>query len=57
MAVAVVTPVLFCAKATEKFNKYTKICSLLEIILFMIISCKNIVIHVSLIVAWPEPEL
>jgi hypothetical protein len=36
MAVAVVTPVVFCAKATEKCNKNTKISCLLEIILFII---------------------
>ncbi len=41
MAVAVVTPVVFCAKAPEKCNKNTKISCLLEIILFIIISCKT----------------
>jgi hypothetical protein len=29
MAVAVVTPVVFCAKATEKYSKNTKISRLL----------------------------
>jgi hypothetical protein len=41
MAVAVVTLVVFCAKATEKCNKDTKISCLLEIISFKTISCKT----------------
>ena len=57
MVVAVVTPVVFCAKATEKCNKNTKINCLLEIILFIFYLVKHIVIHVSLIVVWPEPKL
>ena len=35
MVVAVVTPVVFCAKATEKCNKNTKISFLVAIILFI----------------------
>ena len=55
MVVAVVTPVVFCAKATEK--KKTKISRWLLKSLFITIYVKHIVIHISLIVAWPEPEL
>ncbi len=57
MVVAVVTPVVFCAKATEKRNKNTKISWWLPKSLFITIYVKHIVIHTSLIVAWPEPEL
>jgi hypothetical protein len=57
MVVAVVTPVVFCAKATEKRNKNTKISLWLPKSLFITIYVKHIVIHISLIVAWPEPKL
>jgi hypothetical protein len=57
MVVAVVTPVVFCAKATEKRNKNTKISWWLPKSLFITIYVKHIVIHISLIVAWPELEL
>ncbi len=57
MVVAVVTPVVFCAKATEKRNKNTKISWWLPKSLFITIYVKHIVLHISLIVAWPEPEL
>jgi hypothetical protein len=64
MAVAVVTPVVFCAKATEKCNKNTKFSCLLEIILFVVISCKtycnsyiaNCSVARAQAVAWLEPE-
>jgi hypothetical protein len=63
MVVAVVTPVVFCAKATEKQNKNTKISFLLPKSLFITFIVKHIVIHISLIVrglaqvvAWLEPE-
>ncbi len=56
MVVVVVTPVVFCAKATEKCNKNTEISCLLAKSLFMNI-VKHIKIHVLLLVAWPEPEL
>jgi hypothetical protein len=63
MVVAVVTPVVFCAKATEKQNKNTKISCLLPKSLFITFIVKHIVIHISLIVngrapvvVWPEPE-
>ncbi len=63
MVVVVVTPVVFCAKATEKQNKNTKISCLLPKSLFMTFIVKHIVIHISLIVhgrarvvAWLEPE-
>jgi hypothetical protein len=58
MVVAVVMPVVFCAKATEKRNKNTKISWWLPIGLYITIYVvKHIVIHISLIVAWSEPEL
>ncbi len=41
MVVAVVMPVVFCAKATEKYNKNTKISYLKAIILFITISYKT----------------
>ncbi len=64
MAVAVVMLVVFCAKATEKCNKNTKIKCLLEIILFVVISCKtycnsciaNCSVAGAQAVAWLEPE-
>jgi hypothetical protein len=40
MVVAVVTPVVFCAKATEKRNENTKTSLLLTIILLITICCK-----------------
>ncbi len=57
MIVAVVTPVVFCAKATEKRTKTLKLfggCQKVYLLLYVI---RHIVIHISLIVAWPEPEL
>jgi hypothetical protein len=57
MVVVVVMPVVFCAKATEKRNKNTKISWWLPKSLFITIYVKHIVIHTSLIVAWPEPKL
>ncbi len=57
MVVAVVMPVVFCAKATEKRNKDTKISCWLPKSLFITIYVKHIVIHISLIVAWPKPKL
>jgi hypothetical protein len=63
MVVAVVTPVVFCAKATEKQNKNTKISWWLPKQLFITFIVKHIVIHISLIVhgraqvvVWLEPE-
>ncbi len=63
MVVAVVTPVVFCAKATERQNKITKISCSLKESLFITFIVKHIVIPISLIVrgrarvvAWPEPE-
>jgi hypothetical protein len=64
MAVAVVMPFVFCAKATEKCNKNTKISCLLEIILFIVISCKtycnSCIAYCSVsrarVVAWLEPK-
>jgi hypothetical protein len=57
MVVAVVTPDVFYAKATEKRNKNIKISWWLPKSLFITIYVKHIVIHISLIVAWSEPEL
>jgi hypothetical protein len=64
MAVAVVTPVVFCAKATEKYTKNTKISCSLKIILFVITSCKkdcnSYIANCSVVraqaVAWLEPK-
>jgi hypothetical protein len=41
MVVAVVTPVVFCAKATEKCNQNTKNSFLLTIILLITMYCKT----------------
>ncbi len=63
MVVAVGMPVVFCAKATEKQNKNTKISCLLPKSLLITFIVKHIVIPISLIVrgrarvvARPEPE-
>ncbi len=63
MVVVAVTPVVFCAKATEKQNKNTDISCLLPKSLFIIFIVKHIVIYTSPIVrgrarvvAWPEPK-
>jgi hypothetical protein len=51
MVVAVVTPVVFCAKATEKRNKNTKISWWLPKSLFITICYKTYCNSISLIVA------
>ncbi len=64
MVVAVVTPVVFCAKATEKRNKNTKISWWLPKSLFITICyktyCNSYITNSSVararVVAWPEPE-
>jgi hypothetical protein len=64
MVVAVVTPVVFCAKATEKRNKNTKLSWWLTKSLFITIYCKtyynsyidNSSVARARVVAWPEPE-
>jgi hypothetical protein len=64
MVVAVVMPVVFCAKATEKRNKNTKISWWLPKSLFITIYCKtycnsyiaNCGMARARVVAWPEPE-
>ncbi len=64
MVVVVVTPVVFCAKATEKRNKNTKISWWLPKILFRTIYCKtycnsciaNSSVARARVVAWPEPK-
>ncbi len=63
MVVVVVMPVVFCAKATERQNKNTKISCLLPKSLFITFIVKHILIHILLIVrgrarvvAWPEPK-
>ncbi len=63
MVVVVVTPVVFCAKATERQNKITKISCLLQKSLSITFIVKHIVISILLIVrgrarvvAWPEPK-
>ncbi len=64
MVVAVVMPVVFCAKATEKRNKNTKISWWLPSSLFITIYCKtycnsyiaNCSVARAWVVAWLEPE-
>ncbi len=64
MVVAVVMPVVFCATATEKRNKNTKISWWLPKSLFITIYCKtycnsyipNNSVARARVVAWPEPE-
>jgi hypothetical protein len=64
MVVAVVTPVVFCAKATEKRNKKTKISWWLPKSLFITLCyktyCNSYIPNSSVaraqVVAWPEPE-
>jgi hypothetical protein len=63
MVVAVVTPVVFCAKATKKRNKHTKISWWLPKGLFITIYCKtycnsyiaNCSVARARVVVWPEP--
>ncbi len=57
MVVAVVTPVVFCNKATENSNKNNKICCLYSFFYVLLHFVKHIAVHVTLIVAWLEPEL
>jgi hypothetical protein len=64
IVVAVVTPVVFCAKATEKRNKNTKISWWLPKSFFITICyktyCNSYIANSSVarvrVVAWPEPE-
>ncbi len=64
MVVAVVTPVVFCAKASEKRNKNTKLSWWLTKSLFITIYCKtydnSYIAYSSVaraqVVAWPEPK-
>jgi hypothetical protein len=55
MVVVVVTPVVFCNKATETFNKKLVVCNQCLSVLIYIV--KHILIPVPLIVGWTEPEL
>ena len=50
-------PVVLCNKATENFNKNTKITCLNTMFVCSTIYCKHIIIRVSLVVAWTEPKL
>jgi hypothetical protein len=64
MVVAVVMPVVFCAKATEKRNKNTKISWWIPKSLFITIYCKtycnsyiaNSSVARARVVAWPESK-
>ncbi len=64
MVVAVVMPVVFCAKATENRNKNTKLSWWLTKSLFITIYCKtycnsyitNSSVVRARVVAWPEPK-
>jgi hypothetical protein len=65
MVVAVVKPVVFCAKATKKCNENTKTSFLLTVILSITICCKtycssctvNCSVARAQVVSCPEPEL
>jgi hypothetical protein len=57
MVVAVVMPVVFCAMATKKCNKNTKLVVCKQCLYLLLYIVKHIAIHVMLIVAWPEPKL
>jgi hypothetical protein len=57
MVVVVVTPVVFCYKATENCNKSNKISCLDSFFYVLLHIVKHIAVHVTLIVAWPEPKL
>jgi hypothetical protein len=65
MVVAVVTPVVFCAKVTEKINNNTKTSYLLSKSSFITMHCKtycnsyitNCSMARAQVVAWPEPDL
>jgi hypothetical protein len=54
MVVAVVTPVVFCAKATERQNKNTKISCLLQKKFIYIIYCKTYCNSYIANCAWPS---
>ena len=64
MVVAVVTPVVFCAKATQKFNKNTKISCLKAKIILIILYCKTYYnsriadcsVDRAQVGGWPEPK-
>ena len=64
MVVVVVTPIVFCAKATEKCNKNTKIRFLVAIVLIITMYCKtccsshiaNYSVAQAQVVACPEPK-
>ncbi len=64
MVVAVVMPVVFCAKATEKRNENTRISLWLLKSVFLTIYCKtycnlyiaNCSVARARVVAWPEPK-
>ena len=64
MVVVVVTPVVFCAKATEKRNQNIKLSWWLAKSIFITIYCKtycnsyiaNSNVARARVVAWPEPE-
>jgi hypothetical protein len=57
MVVAVVMPVVFCNKATENCNKNNKISYLDSFFYVLLHIVRHIAVHITLIVAWPEPEL
>ncbi len=57
MVVAVVMPVVFCAKATEKEIKTLKLVGGYQKVNLKQYIVKHIVTHIPLIVAWPAPKL
>jgi hypothetical protein len=56
MVVVFVMPVVFCAKATEIFNKTLNLVFCKQCFYLLLCIAKHIAIHVMLIVAWPKPE-
>ncbi len=57
MVVAVVTPVVFVLRLLKKEIKTLKLVGGYQKVYLLLYDIKHIVIHISLIVAWPEPEL
>jgi hypothetical protein len=57
MVVAVVMPVVFCNKATKSLVKTLELVFCNHFLYVLLYIVKHIAVHVSLIIAWPEPEL
>ncbi len=57
MVVAVVTPVVFCLRLLKKEMKTLKLVGGYQKVYLLLYVIKHIVIHILLIVVWPEPKL